>query len=1403
MGPRARWLAYALVVASCAPEGVPESAVHLDSHSLALEDAPPAPPAPVPGQGGLALQWKRKLADYEVRSQVITAKRRVLAVGPHGQVYLTAHPDASTHGSLVTLDGMSGELVEERALPELSNAASVTVAPDGSTFVLGGSSAQADITSLLRYDPTGQCTGECRYVPSNGTLRMGWGAGAKYVPAVRAQYLFGGNTIVRCGSGGWTEHLPPQVIDYEIADNGDALYARTAQLYMPPPNDSWLEEGFILHRRAGDNRAAGGFPHGYLFGTTQGRSRETQLADLAVMPDGSAIYAVGHTEGSGPRCINLVPRLPECCGASNAPSCPVDYVCRPEVCLDPPRRCDAGDCSGSFVAKISPTDGAVQWQQVDTTLEFGEAKLVAAAADGGAWVVGRGDAPTLGGPGVVELRRYAADGALRGYKRFTPKTPAHTVDLVALVPNALGGVYVVGEVSFVDPSLGLWERHYDRDLFIVSIGGDLEVHGQQTYGKAGAPDFVLDVVVASSGEAESLYIAGRTGNVEPGVFVLKYGADQDGDGLLDVWEEKQGIDVDGDGRIDLALPGTDPRHKNIVLWYTVMDAMGPVYAASVLDAISDVAQVLEDAPVDNPDGRPGITLLHASAPELLPFEETWAVPDFEFEQMKRERLDAFFGGCPARPARCLAREAAHKVVRFAAFINSIEELVTQGPRAGLRHPSGRAEILGNDLIVALGDDLNRSNGGPAWVVDTIAGTFMHELGHTLGLRHGGADNENHKPNYHSVMNYTWTRPLCWRAPGINSGECRVGQRNHWQLNFSSGTGRHVDENRVETLLDGFTHDESHRAHWVPIGPSDVMGRYLVPEMGSRSDHPLYAQVALLAGARRLPTGHFRRDLNDVADNLHDQDAYDDHDDWHNLSFAMDGDDWAPDVVNLDAYSEPSSEDFEALGQLRCADPYRGSAEYAEVCPCEPGETRACGGVAACVEGTQVCGAGGVFGACEDAIYPQPGQSCEPALPTGSIALTPGAQSELFGGNVTYGSANARHDLACPSGQAIVGFHGRRGWSFDALGVSCARPTVAASSEPNTVFDIVTGPASVMPEAGASSGTAFDARCPDGQFVVGTGLWTHASDTGASIYGLSFVCSSHRVAQTADGYSVERSGVPWSSERFADPAGNVPAERRDFTCPDAQLMSRARLYVGAWPRGANITTVNGIALGCSVASFQEGDVEPPATDERVLPLTPGATSSLFGGTKTHGVDNQHTASRCPAGQVVTGLHGQRGWSFDTLGVTCALPVLAPSGEAHPAYGLFPRGEQRMVAAGGSSSAASFDARCPDGTAVTGGTVWTATVSQGAGIFGLQFTCSAYGASLLTEAPQRRGEPHQSERLAQPDGSIPAQPSAFTCTGEAMVTGLDLYFGAWPVSASIHTINGLRFECASAQAAQSLR
>lgn len=71
---------------------------------------------------------------------------------------------------------------------------------------------------------------------------------------------------------------------------------------------------------------------------------------------------------------------------------------------------------------------------------------------------------------------------------------------------------------------------------------------------------------------------------------------------------------------------------------------------------------------------------------------------------------------------------------------------------GATTSSGYGEIVGDDFIVTLG----------AWQAQIgtpfdRAGTFVHELGHNLGLRHAGGQSESfytqYKPNYASVMTY--------------------------------------------------------------------------------------------------------------------------------------------------------------------------------------------------------------------------------------------------------------------------------------------------------------------------------------------------------------------------------------------------------------------------------------------------------------------------------------------------------------------------------------------------------------------------------------------------------------------------------------------------------------------------
>ena len=63
--------------------------------------------------------------------------------------------------------------------------------------------------------------------------------------------------------------------------------------------------------------------------------------------------------------------------------------------------------------------------------------------------------------------------------------------------------------------------------------------------------------------------------------------------------------------------------------------------------------------------------------------------------------------------------------------------------------SGVAEMPGNDIMISLG-----SFTGGVGTQDQQQGTLLHEMGHNLGLDHGGSDGINCKPNYLSVMSYS-------------------------------------------------------------------------------------------------------------------------------------------------------------------------------------------------------------------------------------------------------------------------------------------------------------------------------------------------------------------------------------------------------------------------------------------------------------------------------------------------------------------------------------------------------------------------------------------------------------------------------------------------------------------------
>ena len=167
--------------------------------------------------------------------------------------------------------------------------------------------------------------------------------------------------------------------------------------------------------------------------------------------------------------------------------------------------------------------------------------------------------------------------------------------------------------------------------------------------------------------------------------------------------------------------------------------------------------------------------------------------------------------------------------------------------SGNASASGSAELIGDDFMVTLGNWNLKA--GTIAQVNYQAATIMHELGHTLGLRHGGDENTNNKPNYFSVMNYFYQitglpsptgagvnqRYYYWQSNYQNQSFLGYSGANPYpeakiddgplsasfKIDFSNGSGQVLDErNLQETLMIGRGADAGQYADWNLNGQSE-------------------------------------------------------------------------------------------------------------------------------------------------------------------------------------------------------------------------------------------------------------------------------------------------------------------------------------------------------------------------------------------------------------------------------------------------------------------------------------------------------------------------------------------------------------------------------------------------------
>ncbi|HEY7159897.1 MAG TPA: hypothetical protein VH815_01500, partial [Acidobacteriota bacterium] len=165
-----------------------------------------------------------------------------------------------------------------------------------------------------------------------------------------------------------------------------------------------------------------------------------------------------------------------------------------------------------------------------------------------------------------------------------------------------------------------------------------------------------------------------------------------------------------------------------------------------------VQSVFAAAPVLNPDGTQGIRI-HVELSQGIRTNQTvlgYCLTD-STDTYSWNQFD-FYKSLYFTPSK---RSTHH----YCLFIQDYGDKNGKATTSSGISRNGDNFVAGaSDFIVSLG-----SQGKDGWYNQptpgqykyTQAGTFIHELGHNLGLRHGGSDHVNYKPNLLSLMNYSF------------------------------------------------------------------------------------------------------------------------------------------------------------------------------------------------------------------------------------------------------------------------------------------------------------------------------------------------------------------------------------------------------------------------------------------------------------------------------------------------------------------------------------------------------------------------------------------------------------------------------------------------------------------------
>jgi len=241
--------------------------------------------------------------------------------------------------------------------------------------------------------------------------------------------------------------------------------------------------------------------------------------------------------------------------------------------------------------------------------------------------------------------------------------------------------------------------------------------------------------------------------------------DTDGDGIPDTIEENGYDAVNRNGNlVHVNLPGADKNRKDIYVYVSWLERLLEHNHRPDQAAIDKVEQTFNNAPVDCDSlgqNCKGINLHVTIAPNGI--VETTG-------NNGNQEIGSVLGACDYNWNEFAIIKDSHFPKEYLPTYHYMifgHNLPTYSDPRCTGSPSGISRGLGaSDFLIGVGD-WEASPHLSGTLTEGRATLFMHELGHNLGLGHGGVilsadgqrvgpDGTNYKPNYLSVMNYSFS-----------------------------------------------------------------------------------------------------------------------------------------------------------------------------------------------------------------------------------------------------------------------------------------------------------------------------------------------------------------------------------------------------------------------------------------------------------------------------------------------------------------------------------------------------------------------------------------------------------------------------------------------------------------------